>query len=204
MNVDKIIIRTIVNTLISVAILFAVMLVALCVVYPSTMMNITYDMGMERASIRHANRAYKRTDAIYYAAFATEVAIQIEDEEKIFKYGKQFIEDDEFSAYYQEKNNQLPEGTLGTYEQYVYSQVCIAEYRLGKKIDAVQRAFALIGNTYPVNNVAAAMLVTALSDGDGETVTIIKEKMNEIDTSALSETDKSYFDEITEKLLEGK
>ena len=202
MNVDKIIIRTIVNTLISVAILFVTMIVALCIVYPSTMMNITYNMGMERASIRHANRAYKRTDVIYYAAFAAEVAFQIEDDEKILKYGKQFIEDDEFAAYYQNKNKNLPEGASGSYEQYVYSQVCIAEYRLGKKADAVNHAFGFIGNTYPINNVAAAMLVTALSAGDGETVAMIKEKMNEIEINALSKNDKSYFDEISALLAE--
>ncbi len=196
MNVDKVILKAVLSTLAAIAALFVFMFTALIIFYPSTMMKFTYDWGMDKASISYAMREYKRTDEIYYVAHATETAIGLGNEKKILECGELFINDEEFSAYCAEINAKKPETTTGTYEQYIYGQVCVSEYKLGKKTEAVQRAFGYIGNAFPVKNAVAAVLVTALVKEDVQTVELIKGKMEGMSKASLSETDKAYYAEI--------
>ena len=85
MTVDKLIFRVFLTTLASVAILFLFMITALVCVYPQTMMKLTYNLGMEKASVWFAEVSYDRSDDVYYIAYATEVAIDQQDYEKIEK-----------------------------------------------------------------------------------------------------------------------
>ncbi len=196
MSVDKVILKAVLNTLAAIAALFVFLFSALIIFYPSTMMKFTYDMGMDKASISYAMREYKRTDEIYYVAHATETAIGLGNAQKILECGEFFIIDEEFSAYCAEKNANKPETTMGTYEQYIYGQVCVSEYKLGKKNKAVERAFGYIGNAFPVQNAVAAVLINALVNGDIQTVELIKGKMEQLQEANLSEEDKAYHAEI--------
>ncbi len=196
MNVDKVILKAVLSSLAAIAALFVFLFTALIIFYPSTMMKFTYDMGMDKSSISYAMRVYKRTDEIYYIAHATETAIGIGNEEKILKCGELFIADEEFAAYCAEKNENKPETTTGTYQQYIYGQVCVSEYSLGKKTQAVDRAFGYIGNAFPVQTAVAAVLINALVKGDIQTVELIKGKMEQMQVASLSETDKAYYAEI--------
>ena len=189
MGVDKVILRAFLSTLAAIVILFAFMVGALCLIYPQTMMNITYDMGMESASIFFAEEAYDRSKDGYYIQFATEVAIGEGDKKKINACGESFIKDDEFAELCADKTDPV------AYEQYIYGQVCVAKYEL-KKGDAVARAFELVDVTeFPRNNAIVAVLITALGNSDQETVDEIKGKMNERQAS-ISETDIAYFSEV--------
>lgn len=199
MRLDKVIVRAILSTLAAMLALFAFMILALTFIYPSTMMEITYNLGMDGASLRCAARAYDYTDNVYYIAYATEVAIGAEDYAEIVECGSKLIHDDEerFQAYCEVRNATLPDGATGTYEQYVYGQVCAAKYRLGEKQAAVEEAFGYLEpSTFPQNNPAAAVLLVALEQEgkSGETVAMIKEKMNGI--ANISDEDKAYFDGI--------
>ena len=54
MSVDKVIIRTFLSTLAAIALLFGIMLLALVAFFPSTMMELTYNLGLDASSIRYA------------------------------------------------------------------------------------------------------------------------------------------------------
>ena len=196
MGVDKVILRAFLNTLAAIGILILFLFAALCTFYPSTMMNLTYDLGMESASIHFAERAYKTSDDIYYIAFATEVAIGEGKDGKIDSCGARFIEDEEFGAYCAEKNAELgvnvEEGN--TYEQYICGQVCIAKYNRGDKENAVNCAFEWNGASFKKNNTVVAVLITALQAGDADTAQMIKGKMMNMQVSEFSEADKAYFE----------
>jgi hypothetical protein len=196
MSVDKLILKVALKTLAAVAALFVFLFSALIIFFPSTMMNFTYNMGMDAASISYAKREYKRTDKIYYIAYATEIAIGLEDCEKIFSCGKAFINDGDFEKYCEAMNENKPAGTIGGYEQYIYGQVCVSEYLLGKKTEAVMRAFDCIEELFPAQNAVVAVLVKALIANDFATVEVIKGKMEQLQVANLSETDKSYYAEI--------
>ena len=196
MRVDKMILRAALSTLAAIFVLFVFMLGALCFIYPSTMMSITYDLGLDGASMKYAMRTYNRTEEIYYVAFATETAIGADDDEKIVECGERFIQDKEFTSYCQERNQELPQGVEGTYEQYVYGQVTLAKYRRQDKTSAVALAFESLGNNaFPKNNAVVALALNAVMNGDNETVRQIKVKM-QIIAGDLSGADKSYFEEV--------
>ncbi|MBQ7369331.1 MAG: hypothetical protein IJW60_06475 [Clostridia bacterium] len=194
MRIDKVILRAALSTLAAIAALLAAMTLALCFIFPSTMMRITYDLGMDGASIRYADRAYAYTGDVYFIAFATEVAIGEENDAQIELCGEKLIADEEFAAHCQKRNEQV--ASEGGYEQYVFGQVCLAKYRQGKKTEAIDKAFAFVESSFPKNNAIAAVLLTALSQGDDDTVQAVKTKMNEMDAGEFSETEKEYFETL--------
>ena len=201
MSVDKVILRAVLSTLAAIVLLFGFMFTVLITVYPSTMMGFTYSLGMETSSIRYAERAYKRSDDVYYIAHATQTAIEIENYKKINSCGMKLIADDEFVAFCAEKNAKNEE-RAGDYEQYIYGQVCVAKYKLGEKQAAVENAFSFTEeNEFPINNAIVAVLITSLRAEDGETVDLIEGKLKER-TGTLSESDKAYFDEILRLIAE--
>ena len=195
MRVDKVVLRAALSTVAAIVVLFGFMIFTLCYVYPSTMMNITYDLGMENASITCAKRSYKRSGEVYYIAFATETAIIEENYEQIATCGKLFTDDEAFSPYCERRNAELGTSLNGSYEQYVYGQVCVAEYKLGDKEKAVDDAFAYLGNTFPNNNAVEAVLVTAIGEKDEVILNKIKGKMASLQNT-LSETDRAHFEEV--------
>jgi hypothetical protein len=185
MHVDKIIVRAALTTFAVVLTLCVFMIVALSFVFPSTMMQITYDMGMNAVSAKYAHRAYSYSGDVYYAAFATEVSILDGDVEKVAEYGKLLIADDEFATYCAGRNAQKPP-FAGTYEQYVYGQVYAAEYvglqTSAEKSLVINKAFSSLENAgFPQGNAVATIVVAAKKKGDKETLSTIREKMKEID-----------------------
>lgn len=198
MSVDKIILRAFLSTLAALAVLFTAMLCALLLFFPSTMMEITYSLGMENSSIRNAERAYGKGGDIYYIAHATQTAIEIENYEKINSCGVRLVEDDEFASFCAKKKEEQQnyQEAIGDYEQYIYGQICVAKYNLDKKQEAVDCAFSWTEtNAFPKNNAIVALLLASLRAEDAETVTLIKGKMNER-RGNLSEADKAYYEQI--------
>ena len=201
MSVDKVILRAVLSTLLAIVLLFAFMFTTLIVVYPSTMMEFTYSIGLESSSIKYAQRAYKRSDDIYYIAHATQTAIEIEYYKKIDSCGMELIADEEFESFCAKKNEKNGE-KAGDYAQYIYGQICVAKYKRGEKQTAVEQAFAFTEEKeFPINNAVVAVLIVSLRSEDSETVGMIKEKMKER-TGNLSERDQAYFDE-TLRLITG-
>ncbi len=194
MRVDKVILRAALSTLAAIAALLAAMTLALCFIFPSTMMRITYDLGMDGASIRYANRAYSYTGDVYFIAFATEVAIGESNDAQIELCGEKLIDDENFDAHCQKRNEQV--ASEGGYAQYVFGQVCLAKYRQGEKTEAIDKSFALVESGFPKNNAIAAVLLAALSQDDDETVQAVATKMNEMNASEFSETEKTYFEDL--------
>ena len=192
MRVDKVILRAALSTLAAIAALLAIMLLALCFIFPSTMMRLTYDLGLDGASIRYAKRAYGYTGDVTFIAFATEAAIGLSDYAQIETCGEELISDEDFNAHCAQKNALI--ASKGGYEQYVFAQVCVAKYRQGEKTEAVEKAFALVKNGFPENNAVAAVLLTALSADDTATANAVKERMKEMDVSEFSTSDKGYYD----------
>lgn len=193
MSTDKIILKSILNTLLAILILFVFMFGMLIAFFPSTMMGITYSFGMDGASIYFAERSYNNSGDIYFISYATEVAIGCDDYAKVESCGEQFIADSGFDAYCTAKNCEI-DTTGGSYEQYVYVNVCLAKYQTVGGAKAAQSAIAWTEGFAP-NNPMAAVLFTALEKGDAETVSIIRTEM-EARQAALSAEDTEYFNGV--------
>ena len=193
MNTDKIIVRSIWTSLLCVLILIVFMVGVLLLAFPSTMMGLTYSLGMDEASIYFAERSYKDSGDIYYISYATEVAIGDDNYAKIESCGERFIAHTKFNAYCEEKNKGL-DSANGTYEQYVYVNVCLSKYQTKGGTEAARCA---IGWTegFPKNNPMAAVLFTALERNDSATVELIRAEMDARQGS-LSASDSVYFANI--------
>lgn len=205
MNVDKIILKAFLGTIGAISALFVFMLVALVGIYPETMQEITYDLGMDSPCIWFAERTYNRHGKIEDIAFAMEVAIADGNHKKVISCGKKVIADDEFLAHCERKTQEIfksIEGKeneeelrkiLGEYDEYVYGQVCVSQYELGQKSSAVKNAGDWTGNAFPKNNALVRLLVEARKDKDAQTVSLLVEKMESI---TVPQGDQTYYDEI--------
>ncbi len=205
MRTDKVILRSFLTTLLAIALLFGTMLLILCFIFPASMMEITYDLGMNKASLKYAERAYKRTDDVYYAAFATETSILLEDASKIEENGLRLIADDTFIQYCVLRNEEIAknnetakedERVSITYEQYVYGQVTMAQYSQGKKTESITTAFASLNGAFPKNNAAALLFLTAIEQTDTDVVSVMKIKLEEMRSTQLTEADASYLEKL--------
>ena len=191
---DKIVLRTILSTLLAILILIVSLVCLLCFAFPSTMMEMTYKLGMDGASIKYAMRSYGRFGSVEYVAFATETAIGADMDERVEECGLQFISDDNFAEYCARRNENL-DTTKITYEQYVYGQVSVAQYRLDKKTDALDTAFDGVGYTFPQNNAVVGLLITAITAEDGATVADIKARMQDLQDNVTDTTQATYLAE---------
>ena len=190
---DKVVLRTALSTLAAILALFGVMLLLLCFLYPSTMMQLTYDLGMEQASMKYAERAYNRTDDVYYAAFGFETAIGENDDTNVEKFGLLMLaEDEEFFTYCESRNETL-DTTKITYDQYAYGQLSVAQYRLNKKTEAVETAFSGLNGTFKRNNAVVALLLQALAAQDVDTIVFIRENMEDLQGTLGTDAEEAYL-----------
>ncbi len=195
MKWEKIVKDAAINTLAAVVGLFLFMFLTLSLFFPSTMMQITYDLGMEKSSMSFAKSAYKATKDAYYIDFAMKRAIVLDDEKEIILCGEKFIKNEDFKEYCDKQDEKMKDEVLTPYNQYVYGQVCSAKYEIGKKSEAIDNAFAYTVG-FPRNNAVVVVTVFALKKGDTATKDKIKEKMKEIELQSLSDTEKAYYEQI--------
>ena len=195
MRVDKVIWRSILSTLLAIVILLTILSCLLCWVFPSTMMDLTYKLGMNGESVKYAMRAYNQTGSVAYVAFATETAIVADNDKNVEECGLKLIADDEFAVYCAKRNEKLDTSNI-TYEQYVYGMVSTSQYRQGKKSQAQETAFVAVGNTFPKNNAVVGLLTTAIGVNDLVTVAEIKVQLQALQPNVTETADSAYLVEI--------
>lgn len=198
MEMDKVILKAIGSTLAAIVVLLLVTFSSCVIFFPSTMMYLSYNVGLEGSAIGFAERAYKRDGGIYYIACATEIAIGEEDFRNVEKCGEKFIADKEFAAYCSEMDETTAddEDINGSYAQYIYGHVFASKYKNGKKAEAVEKAFQVCPSDFPRNNAVVALTVAVLRADDKGTASDIWERLNGI-YSALGETaNKDYVKSV--------
>lgn len=195
---DKVILRAAWRTLAAIGVLLLTMTLALCLIFPSTMMHFTYDMGMDGASVKYAMRAYRRSADVTYVAHATETAIGADADQEIEYCGLKFIAHEDFALYCQARDKEV--GANGLYKQYIYGNIALAQYRMGKKTAAFATALSALGEReFPLNNAFYALALNALMAQDGEMIAMIQNKIAELQ-EGLSATDKEYLENLADLL----
>ena len=191
MRVDKVVLKSVLSTLAAIGVLYAILIAVLCLVFPQTMMGFTYDMGMNAMSIFFADASYQRSQEAYYAAFATEVAISSNYDDKTEWYGQILLSHSGFDAYAATRVSSTEEAAIRDYRLYIQGQVCLAKYDLGKKDEAVDTAFSYLDGHFYEFNPVVALLVTYYGDADVKTE--IADRLQSV--TVLAE-EQAYFDEI--------
>ncbi len=187
MSVDKVILRAVLSTLAAIGALLIFMVSALCIAFPSTMMGITYSLGMEASSIHFAERAYKGSEDVYFLGYATEVAIEEDKTDKILSCGQQLIAHDEFAAFCEKKGD-----NAGAYKRFIYGQVCVAKYRSNDKQGAVETAYDSLNGEFKSGNPLIAVMMAAITAQDKDTVRAVLDKLALL---SAQEEDQNYLNE---------
>ena len=199
MRVDKVILKAFISTLSAIVLLFAFMFSVLALAFPSTMMQLSYDFGRDKTSIRYAQRAYDWFDDTYYMAYAMEVAIGSDNQEMIEKCGEIVVEDEEyFTQYCADKQATMSDEVMMNYEDYLYGKIAVAKYEQGKKEEAVNYAFDTLKGGFPYDNAVMAVLYAALDDQ--ATFDMIKGKMETQLANLAEGEEKAYCDKMLKEM----
>ena len=186
MGWDKVITKSILTSLAAIGVLLVFVVGALCAFFPSTTMMLAYDLGMDATCIHMAERVYKDNGEIYFIAYATEVAIEEDNENKIISCGEKMIADKNFDKYCQEKG--------GNYASFIYGKIGVAKYEKGDKEGAVSFAYTSLNGGFPEDNAVVAVYFAAKKINDTETMENIKTRLSQLQVSG---AEKNYLDSFS-------
>ncbi len=202
-RVDRIIVRAVISTFAAAMTLLAIMFGVLALAFPQTMMDLTYSLGMDKACVNYAVTSYARFDAIEYIAKGADTALAAQMYDKADKCLEYLVSDEDFDAFCQQKNQSVADSlSEADYRGYYLRQLCVAKYRAGKGVNAVDRACELLNGSFTAGNPLVAVLAEARIDqAKGlPTVQYAYEKMTGIVNGeayeSYSEADKAYFQQI--------
>lgn len=201
---NRIVLRSILSTLAAIVALFVGLVLVLSVLFPSTMMGLTYDLGMDDAAIFYARRSYKMSGEVHYIAFATETAIGKDDYAKIHSCGELLLaEEDGFEEYCVRRDEEISRAD-GTYRNYIYVYLTLAEYEVDGMDDAM--ALAVEGNngldSFKESNAIVVLTVHAMQKNDTALVSGVQAILNSINPTNQAEIDYlSNFKAFTESYL---
>ena len=194
MKFDRVIIRTIVNTLCAIFVLCGLLFLSASLVFPSSMMGVAYKLGDDNGAMKYAYTAYSRTGYVDYIAYATDVALGVDNDEDIAYYGELLINDEKFLEYCS-KTDEFYEKPSGSYYKYIYGKVVVALYELGKKQEAFDYAMQSVSGGFEKNNALVALFVQSLVRGDEQMVEKVEAEFVKV-TPTLSEEMKAYLEEL--------
>ena len=191
MRMDKVILKSALSTLAAIGVLYVVLIAVLCLVFPQTMMGVTYDMGMTDLSIFFADVSYNRSHEAYYAAFVTEVSISANYDDKTEWYGQTLLDHSGFDSYAATRVGSADGEKVEEYRTYIQGQVCLAKYDLGKQDEALDTAFGYLGGHFYEYNPVVALLVMR---ADAEMKAEIGERLKSVAVNSSEE--QAYLDEM--------
>ena len=98
-NYRKIVLSSVLYTLLALIVLFAIFVMLMFFVFTKDLANFMHDMGFNRLSSSLYYRVYEKTGEISYCHKALNIKIILNHNEKIIEYYEAFVEDDEYSDF---------------------------------------------------------------------------------------------------------
>ena len=194
MKLDRVIVRTILNTLCAILVLCSILFLSASFVFPSAMMKVAYKLGDDDSAMKYAYTAYSRTNFVDYIAFATDVALGVDSDEEVAKYGELFISDEKFLECCSETDT-LYNMPAGSYYKYIYGKVVVALYNLNEKQKAFDYAMQSVSGGFEENNALVALFIQALVGGDAQTVAKVETEFLKL-SPTLSTEMQGYLNEL--------
>lgn len=207
MRWNKIILKAFLQTLAAALLLMGISLGVVCLAFPQTMMDVTYSLGMDGASVNFALTSYERFGTVEYILHGADTALAAELYDKAEECLEKLIVDDDFAATCEALDTaNAAAGKPTGYRAYYYRQICIAKYEIGKKTEAVDCAVGLLGGKFEVGNPLVAVVAAARADGqDGQsTLAYALEQMRALQTSGVCDgydaEQRAYFGQVFDTL----
>ncbi len=209
MRLNKIILRAFLQTFFAALLLMGISLGVVCLAFPQTMMDVTYSMGMDGASVDFALTSYERFGTVEYIKRGADTALAANLYEKAEECLEKLVADDDFDATCEalDRANEAANKPTG-YRAYYYRQLCIAKYEVGKTTEAVDCATTLLGGKFEQGNPLVAVIALARADKDVQagqaTLVYALQQMDKLQADGVcdgyEDADKAYFGQVLETL----
>lgn len=207
MRLNKIILRAFLQTLAAALLLMGISIGVVCLAFPQTMMDVTYSMGLDEASVDFALTSYERFGTVKYIVHGADTALEAKLYAKAEECLEKLLADDNFEATCEamDRANEAAGKPTG-YRAYYYRQLCLAKYEVGKKGEAVDCAITLLGGKFEQGNPLIPVLAAARVDGQAGQATLVYalEKIEQLQTDGIydgyEDADKAYFGQVLNTL----
>ena len=207
MRLDKIILKAFLQTLAAALLLMGISLGVVCLAFPQTMMDVTYSMGMDEASVNYALTSYERFGAVDYIVRAADTALEAKLYEKAEECLEKLIADEGFESACEamDRANEAAGKPTG-YRAYYYRQLCLVKYEVGKTTEAVDCAVRFMGGKFESGNPLITVLAAARVDGQAGQATLVYalQQMERLQTNGVydgyEDADKAYFGQVLNTL----
>ncbi|MBQ2740433.1 MAG: hypothetical protein IJF39_02285 [Clostridia bacterium] len=207
MRWNKIILKAFLQTLAAALLLMGISLGVVCLAFPQTMMDITYSMGMDEASVNFALTSYERFETVDYILHGADTALEAKLYAKAEECLEKLIADDDFEATCEalDAANEAAGKPTG-YRAYYYRQICLAKYEVGKGTESVDCAVSLLGGKFEEGNPLVAVVAAARADGQAGQPTLVYalEQMRKLQIDGVcdgyDEAQRAYFGQVLDTL----
>ena len=164
----KLIVKTVAITLALLTVVFVGGYLICATFAPQVLGNVYFNAQSEKLPLKYSEKAYQKSRDISDLATLTERCIVFGDKDKIISYGVSFINDGEYEDFILGKGD--------GYHYYIVGSICSAEYEVGYKQVAIDRAFSNTGEYVSLNPVHKLIILSAQSN-DTATLTDIKTRL---------------------------
>ena len=111
----NLVVKTALITLVAVLSVTIITFGLLTAFAPGVMYKVTSGLGMDKTALSFAVRYYEKTEDITDLAGVVYLASEVEDYDRLTKYGKELINHDDFSTYASEQPNGYAEYVMTSY-----------------------------------------------------------------------------------------
>lgn len=207
MRLDKIILKAFLQTFAAALLLMGISLGVVCLAFPQTMMDVTYSMGMDGASVDFALTSYERFGTVEYIKHGADTALAAKLYDKAEECLEKLIADDGFEAACAELDaaNEAAGKPTG-YRAYYYRQICLVKYELGKTTEAIDCAVRLMDGKFEEGNPLVAVVAAARLDGQAgqTTLSYALQQMNKLQSDGVFDgydiEQRAYFGQVLQTL----
>lgn len=177
---ENIILKTALKTLLGVIIALVAVFGVLSLGFPQTMASLCEKTGNYSLATGYASLRYSYTGDVDDLARCAADSVMSGRDENISSFCKKLVEHKDFALYCEKGEGR---------RQYVYSKLCAAEYRLGKKDESFEHALnAMQGiSDYPTANALTALSLEVIAAKDGGTAARIKGVLNNFTPTSAQE-----------------
>ena len=179
----KLVIKVVIISLTAIIAIFSITYLLLSILYPISLAKFYGNIGSYNVAAGFAEMQYEKDDNIQHIVLASDYAFKLNNDELVTKYAEMALNDDEYAEY--SVKNEKRAGIL-------LSHFIKAKYELEGGNVATEQAFKyLVG--YKSHNIVETLMVAAYDKNDKQTLALIKERLEALDKTNLSEVEQDVL-----------
>ncbi len=179
----KLVIKVVLISLAAIIAIFSITYLLLSILSPISLAKFYGNIGSYKVAVGFCEKQYEKDGNIDNIVLASDYAAKLNDDGLVVKYAEMALGDDEYATY--SVNNEKRTAIL-------LSHYIKAKYELEGGNVATEQAFKyLVG--YKSHNIVETLMVSACDKNDKQTLSLIKERLEALDKTNLSELEQKVL-----------